>query len=150
MEHSTTIIIIGRDMNKIFDLAKEYFPTQGFKLVSENKPVMVVYKRGSIFGITTKGVKTTLTLSFRQEGSKTVIFAHYQLPSGVITEGSRKIFNDEINGFKSFVESSIPAQPSAPQQPIPPSATFCPNCSKQVSPDFAICPYCGAKLKEVS
>ena len=152
MEHTTTIIIDGRDVNKTFDLAKEYFPTQGFKWVREHRPVTVVYKRGGIFGITTKGVKTILTVSFRQEGSKTTINAHYQLPSGVMTEGSRKIYHDEINGFKNFVESSIPvSQPPPPEhkaQPPKPSMT-CPKCNKSVSSDFAICPYCSAPLKSV-
>jgi RNA polymerase subunit RPABC4/transcription elongation factor Spt4 len=150
MEHSTIVIIDGRDVDKIFDLAKEYFPTQGFKWVRENKPVTVVYKRGGTFGITTKGVKTTLTVSFRQEESKTTINAHYQLPSGMMTEGSRKIYNDEINGFKNFVESSIPAVKQSPPEPeaqSPKPSMTCPKCNKQVSSEFAVCPFCATPLK---
>lgn len=150
MEHSTTVIIDGRDVNNIFDLAKEYFPTQGFKWVRENKPVTVVYKRGGTFGITTKGIKTMLTVSFRQEGSKTTINAHYQLPSGVMSEGSRKIFNDEINGFKNFIEASIPAVQPPPPKPEAKTSQppiNCPKCGKEISPEYALCPFCGQSLK---
>ena len=151
MEHSTTIIIHDRDLDKIFDLAKEYFPRQGFKWVSENKPVMAVFKRGSVFGATTKGIKATLTVSFKNENLKTTINAHYNLGFGAMSEGSRKIFNEEIDGFKVFVEDSIPVEKSpstpSPEPELKQSAMTCPKCKKGISSEFTLCPYCGETLK---
>ena len=31
---------------------------------------------------------------------------------------------------------------------IPKDKANCPSCGKPISPDFKLCPYCGAKLKE--
>jgi ribosomal protein L32 len=110
--------------------------------------------------IETEAPKQTLTSIFTGSGKK--IPEGFQVTQSVAPtlyelfsqrEGGVTFELTEAQGGGTVVKTSY--QPTAKQRaqtmkaklPIKALAALCPSCGKMTLPDFALCPYCGEKLK---
>ena len=50
--------------------------------------------------------------------------------------------------IRSFKKAHEDPDSVAPRAEIPPQATACPQCHKEVGGDFAFCPHCGSKMSK--
>lgn len=146
MEYVTSIRVRAEPA-RVYDLIESHFQSLGWNLEIGNKPRELIMNRGTGWGTFAshdiKRVKLKLNISIHDTDGETTAKFQYLGSStrGYYTEQEKNDLNAEVNALKNMISATAPT-------PITQSSGLtCPSCQKQVSPDFAVCPYCSASLK---
>ena len=150
-DHRTQITVYG-DMNKVYDIALQYWPTQKFSIQNEQRPNLLIFnKSGTKWTTDIRKVPQDLHINLIQEQAGTIkVNLHFNVTiSGVLTKSDIPKLESDVMAFKNLILTQIPQQPAQPPPPKVEGAV-CPKCGKSVSPDFTVCPYCSQSLKRLT
>jgi hypothetical protein len=89
MKHSVEITVDGTPEG-VYDGCMQYFSKEGFKLVSADRPNVINFRRGGIFGLGFKSAKTNLTVVIGEDNGKVKISCLYDMPGTVDTGESKR------------------------------------------------------------
>ncbi len=154
MAHDRDVLMSG-DISTIWDALNTTLVNNGYKITNSVPHKQILAERGSrlVSGVVggTKGGYRTTEVFLSPEGNSTRVkftFKFSALGAGVAYKGAKQEIDDMVQMFQSAIPAQSPTQHQAPQTPS--TTPQCPKCNKEVSPDFAVCPYCSASLKSAN
>jgi len=101
--HSHTFIVKGKNIEASFNEASKYFVFQGFSLMSQNTPSMLIFERGSPYRFALKKAYTKLTVSIGYSKDTITIRCNYDFPHHMLVLKDRNELTKEIEDFHSHL-----------------------------------------------
>ncbi|MEM2941660.1 MAG: hypothetical protein QW304_08965 [Thermoproteota archaeon] len=101
------------EINRVFDSIQAFMPSMKFRLENANRPILLVFKRGSKLGslvsFEVEGCETILTISLQQNGDEVNILCSYDVLGigQVFTSSDRSTLESEIERLQYFLKTSI-------------------------------------------
>jgi hypothetical protein len=96
-------MVKGKNIEKIFNEASKYFVFQGFSLVNQNIPSMLIFERGSPYRFALKKAYTKLTVSIGYSKDTITIKCNYDFPHHMLLLKDRNKLTKEIEDFHSHL-----------------------------------------------
>ena len=101
------------NIEKAFELTKDYMSGIKFQIVNQNKPNFISLKRGSTFGSLTsfkiENVKTELSITLQQKGEEVNILCDYDVKGygQWFTASDKSTLESEVEKLKNFLVTAL-------------------------------------------